>query len=56
MIELLYTLLISLGIQIALFIPAFIYKTDKLTDLSYGLTFVILAAIIFFINRAILQN
>lgn len=40
-------LFISLAIQIALFIPAFKFKTDKLTDLSYGLTFVLLALIAF---------
>lgn len=40
-------LFISLVIQIALFIPAFKFKTDKLTDLSYGLTFVLLVLIAF---------
>ena len=43
-------LLISLAIQIALFIPAFKFKTDKLTDLSYGLTFVLLAMIAFLLS------
>ena len=43
-------LLISLAIQIALFIPAFKFKTDKLTDLSYGLTFVLLALIAFLLS------
>lgn len=38
-------LLISLAIQVALFIPAYLFKTDKLTDLSYSLTFVLLAGI-----------
>lgn len=42
---LLFSFLISLLIQIILFIPAFIFKTDKLTDLSYGLTFILLAFI-----------
>lgn len=40
-------LLISLGIQIILFIPAFILKTDKLTDFSYSLTFIILSGIMY---------
>lgn len=40
-------LLISLAIQVVLFIPAFKFKTDKLTDLSYGLTFVLLSLISF---------
>ncbi|MBN2052571.1 DUF1295 domain-containing protein [Candidatus Woesearchaeota archaeon] len=48
--ELLLTFLISLGIQIVLFIPAFIFRTDKLTDLSYGLTFILLAWIVFLKN------
>ncbi|MBN2100657.1 DUF1295 domain-containing protein [Candidatus Dojkabacteria bacterium] len=39
---LLYSLLLSLGIQILFFIFAFLLKTDKLTDLTYGLTFIIL--------------
>ena len=36
-------LAISLGIQVLLFIPAFFFKTDKLTDLSYSLSFAALA-------------
>lgn len=40
-------LLISLGIQVLLFIPAYLIKTDKLTDLSYSLTFVILAGLMY---------
>lgn len=36
--------------QIVMFIPAFIYKTDKLTDLSYSLTFIFLALFAFFTN------
>jgi steroid 5-alpha reductase family enzyme len=49
--ELILTFLLSLGIQIVLFIPAFIFKTDKLTDLSYGMTFIIMALIVFFANK-----
>ncbi len=30
------------GLNIALFVPAFRYKTDKLTDISYALSFIIL--------------
>lgn len=40
-------LLVSLVIQLIFFIPAYIYKTDKLTDLSYGLTFLLLSIIFF---------
>jgi steroid 5-alpha reductase family enzyme len=36
------TLLISLSIQVFFFIFAATFKTDKLTDLSYGLTFITL--------------
>lgn len=40
-------LIISLVIQVFLFVPAYLLKTDKLTDLSYSLTFVILAGLMF---------
>lgn len=39
------TLLISLAVNTAFFIPAYFFKTDKLTDFSYALTFVIVALI-----------
>lgn len=42
-------LAIALGINMILFIPAFLFKTDKLTDLSYSLSF-ILVAIFLFLN------
>ena len=38
--QLLVTLGISLGIQAAFFVVAATFRTDKVTDLSYGLTFV----------------
>ena len=40
-------LFISLGIQIVLFIIAYSIKTDKLTDISYSLTFAIISIIIY---------
>lgn len=40
-----YSLLISLFIQAIFFTFAFIFKTDKLTDLTYGLTFILLSVI-----------
>ena len=43
---LLYTLGVSLGIQAALFIVAAAFRTDKVTDLSYGLTFIALALLL----------
>ena len=48
--ELLLTLIISLGINLAMFLPAFIFKTDKLTDFSYSLTFILVSLFAFFIN------
>lgn len=42
--DLLVTLAASLLIQAVLFAFAATFKTDKVTDLSYGLTFVVLAA------------
>jgi len=41
--DVLLTLAVSLGIQAVLFAFAATLKTDKVTDLSYGLTFVTLA-------------
>jgi len=41
---------IAMGINILMFIPAFIFRTDKLTDLSYGITFISLVIIAFFLN------
>jgi len=43
-------LVISLGINLLMFIPAFILKTDKLTDISYSITFIVLVLYSFFIN------
>lgn len=39
----LIALLFSIIFNLILFVPAFIWKTDKLTDLSYGLTFFAIA-------------
>lgn len=49
--EILFALIISLTIQVILFIPAFIFKTDKLTDFSYSLTFIILTLFLLFTNN-----
>ena len=43
MFELVHYLIISLGVNLAMFIPGYVFRTDKLTDLSYALTFMILA-------------
>ena len=45
MIEILYYLGISLLLQVVFFIPAFIFKTDAFTDMTYSLTFIILAVL-----------
>lgn len=44
------TLLISFAVQVLFFILAASFKTDKVTDLSYGLTFIILAFYVFFFS------
>ena len=38
-----FAALVSVGINIAMFVPAFIYKTDKITDISYAVTFAVIA-------------
>lgn len=48
--EILLLLGISLVIQIIFFIIAFILKTDKFTDITYSLTFILLALIILSFN------
>ncbi|MFT4303815.1 MAG: DUF1295 domain-containing protein [Candidatus Woesearchaeota archaeon] len=44
---LLTSLYIALLIQLFFFIPAYLFKTDKVTDLSYGLTFIVLTLLLF---------
>ncbi|MCF7798876.1 DUF1295 domain-containing protein, partial [Candidatus Woesearchaeota archaeon] len=44
-------LFVAILIQIVLFIPAFTYKTDKLTDMSYAATFFLLGLLLFFFNK-----
>ena len=50
MLNIFHYLLIALGLNVFLFIPAYIFKTDKLTDLSYSLTFIVLIWLAFFFN------
>lgn len=45
-----YAFLMILFLQVIFFIYAAIKKTDKVTDLSYGLTFVITVLVIFLLN------
>lgn len=39
----LWALIVSIGINIVMFIPAYIRKTDVLTDISYAVTFAVVA-------------
>jgi len=39
---------IALGLNLILFVPAFIFKTDKLTDLSYAISFIVVSLVLFF--------
>lgn len=41
------SLVFAVGFNILMFLPAFFFKTDKLTDLSYSITFIGLALFIF---------
>ena len=47
--NLLFTALVSFGVQAFFFAFASTFKTDKLTDLVYGMTFIILAALFLFL-------
>ena len=51
MINIIYFLLIALAFNLAMFAFAYRFKTDKLTDLSYALTFTFLAIVGFFSNN-----
>jgi len=50
--DLLVTLTLSLAIQAVFFVFAASFKTDKVTDLSYGLTFILLAVFLLFRHPA----
>lgn len=47
---------ISFAIQIFFFIFAASFKTDKVTDLSYGLTFILIAAYFLVTNETTTSN
>jgi steroid 5-alpha reductase family enzyme len=42
-----WSLIISIGLNVLLFIPAYRFQTDKLTDLSYSVTFIVVALVAF---------
>ena len=50
------SLIISFAIQIVFFILAATFKTDKVTDLSYGLTFIILTILLLFTNQTFFNS
>lgn len=56
MLDIFYYLLLAIGLNILMFIPAYIYKTDKLTDLSYSISFIVLVVLAFFLNGASVFN
>jgi len=39
---------VAVGINLILFVPAFFFKTDKLTDFSYALSFFVVSAVLLF--------
>lgn len=45
--EYIIAFLVAVGLNVLMFIPAFIFKTDKLTDLSYAISFALVAGILF---------
>jgi steroid 5-alpha reductase family enzyme len=47
---------ISMLIQIILFIPSYFFKTDKLTDMGYGLSFILLGMIPFLSNNIVVDK
>ncbi|MBT8231427.1 MAG: DUF1295 domain-containing protein [Bacteroidia bacterium] len=46
--NLLFLFIVSLGINLVMFLVAYKYQTDKLTDASYSITFIALSSWIFF--------
>jgi steroid 5-alpha reductase family enzyme len=40
-------LVLSVGINVVMFVPAFKFKTDKLTDISYALTFMFVSLVVY---------
>ncbi len=47
----LLALIVSIGMNLILFIPAYLYKTDKLTDISYSATFIAVATVGFLASK-----
>jgi steroid 5-alpha reductase family enzyme len=53
---LLIFLLATLGINVAMFIPAYLFKTDKFTDISYALSFLAIAIVAFLYSESWLAD
>jgi steroid 5-alpha reductase family enzyme len=51
MLNIIYYLLAALALNLIMFLFAYKFKTDKLTDVSYALTFIILVTLSFFIGE-----
>jgi len=54
--ELLIAAAIAIGLNLFLFVPAFFFKTDKLTDFSYTLSFFIVGATLFTLSTQTLLH
>ena len=54
--DLLTSFYIALGINIVMFIPAYLWKKDKLTDISYAVTFAVTAIIGLFMGKPTLPS
>jgi steroid 5-alpha reductase family enzyme len=49
-------LAVAIGINLLMFVPAFIHKTDKLTDISYAVTFVVVAIFAYFSSAKSIEH
>lgn len=54
--EILLVLIFSIGINLIMFVPAYLFQTDKLTDLSYAITFVVIALFAYLRTEATLAT
>lgn len=53
---LLWAFVASMGINVLMFVPAFIFKTDKVTDISYAVTFAFVASVAYFASEQSLAH
>lgn len=52
----LWMLMTAVAINLIMFVPAYIYKTDKLTDISYAITFIVVALAGYFKSQETLSQ